>query len=90
MSTGIYATNSAEACEYVLSDCQANVIVVVLSITVLCLQESMPPTQYVLSDCQANVIDVVLSITALCLQESMPPTQQKPASTFSQTVRPML
>ena len=28
MSTGIYATNSPEACEYVLSDCQANIIVV--------------------------------------------------------------
>ena len=28
MSTGIYATNSAEACEYVLSDCEANVVVV--------------------------------------------------------------
>ena len=28
MSAGIYATNSAEACEYVLSDCEANVVVV--------------------------------------------------------------
>lgn len=27
-ATGIYTTNSPEACEYVLSDCQANVIVV--------------------------------------------------------------
>ncbi|XP_053405562.1 long-chain-fatty-acid--CoA ligase ACSBG2-like isoform X2 [Mercenaria mercenaria] len=27
-ATGIYTTNSAEACEYVLSDCQANIIVV--------------------------------------------------------------
>lgn len=27
-ATGIYTTNSAAACEYVLSDCQANIAVV--------------------------------------------------------------
>jgi len=27
-ATGIYTTNTAEACEYVLSNCEANVVVV--------------------------------------------------------------